>query len=217
MISTLSMIISGWPRSCSGFVKQSFSDKLKFGMNISHTKSLNTNLPYRLTSEVLVPPSFNLKLKCKYSSSKMQSQQGSSRIMATRADRPYLSIDKDIDTDPFLLWLGKELLRDSKSALLFLWEQPGQLKYIEWPSFQSTLKTATLTLLLVMLLIIFLSSVDSVLSYLLVLTLRRSSWKKLFVTLFLRQKRELQKREFDLILSFGKAVYRLFGADADFG
>jgi preprotein translocase subunit SecE len=95
--------------------------------------------------------------------------------MATRADRPYLSIDKDIDTDPFLLWLGKELLRDSKSALLFLWEQPGQLKYIEWPSFQSTLKTATLTLLLVMLLIIFLSSVDSVLSYLLVLTLRRSS------------------------------------------
>jgi len=37
------------------------------------------------------------------------------------------------------------------------------------------------------------------------------------VTLFLRQKRELQKREFDLILSFGKAVYRLFGADADFG
>lgn len=163
MISTLSMNISGWPRSCSGFVQQSSSDKVKVGMNYSHTKSLNTNLPYRLTSEY------------KYSSSKMQSQQGSSRIMVTRADGPYLSIDEDIDTDPFLLWLGKEFLRDFKSALLFLWEQPGQLKYIEWPSFQSTLKTATLTLLLVMLLIIFLSSVDSALSYLLVSTLRRSS------------------------------------------
>lgn len=163
MISSLSMIISGWPRRCSGFVQQSFGNKLKFGMNISHTKSLSTNLRYRLTSE------------CKYSSSKIQSQQGSSRIMATRADRPYLSVDNDNDTDPFLLWLGKELLRDCKSALLFLWEQPGQLKYIEWPSFQSTLKTATLTLLLVMLLIIFLSSVDSALSYFLVSTLRRSS------------------------------------------
>lgn len=127
MISTLSMNISGWPRSCSGFVQQSSSDKVKVGMNYSHTKSLNTNLPYRLTSEY------------KYSSSKMQSQQGSSRIMVTRADGPYLSIDEDIDTDPFLLWLGKEFLRDFKSALLFLWEQSGQLKYIEWPSFQSTL------------------------------------------------------------------------------
>lgn len=169
------MNISGWPRSCSGFVQQSSSDKLKVGMNYSHTKSLKTNHPYRLTSELWKPPSSHLKLKCKYSSSKMQSQQGSSRIMVTRADGPYLSIDEDINRDPFLLWLPKELLRDFKSALLFLWEQPGQLKYIEWPSFQSTLKTATLTLLLVMLLIIFLSSVDSALSYLLVSTLRRSS------------------------------------------
>ena len=101
--------------------------------------------------------------------------QGSSKIMVTRADGPYLSIDEDIDTNPFFLWLGKEFLRDFRSALLFLWEHPEQLKYIEWPSFQSTLKTTTLTLLLVMLLIIFLSSIDSALSYFLVSTLRRNS------------------------------------------
>ncbi|XWS67704.1 hypothetical protein CRYUN_Cryun04dG0028800 [Craigia yunnanensis] len=48
------------------------------------------------------------------------------------------------------------------SLFAFLVEQPSQLKYIEWPSFQSTLKTAILTLVLVAGLIVALSSVDSV-------------------------------------------------------
>ncbi|KAG5558562.1 hypothetical protein RHGRI_008490 [Rhododendron griersonianum] len=61
-----------------------------------------------------------------------------------------------------------------KSLFIFLLEQPSQLKYIEWPSFQSTLKTASLTLILMALLIVALASVDSALCYLLALFLRKS-------------------------------------------
>ncbi|KAA8515645.1 hypothetical protein F0562_018744 [Nyssa sinensis] len=60
------------------------------------------------------------------------------------------------------------------SLFVFLVERPSQLKYIEWPNFQSTLKTASLTLVLVALLIVALSSVHSALSYLLALLLRRT-------------------------------------------
>ncbi|KAK4846697.1 hypothetical protein QYF36_020971 [Acer negundo] len=48
----------------------------------------------------------------------------------------------------------------SSNDITFLVEQPSQLKYLEWPSFQSTLKTATLTLVLVALLIVALSSLS---------------------------------------------------------
>ncbi|XP_050262602.1 uncharacterized protein LOC126707056 isoform X2 [Quercus robur] len=61
-----------------------------------------------------------------------------------------------------------------KSLFVFLAEQPSQLKYIEWPGFQSTLKTATLTLALVAVLIVALSTVDSALCYMLALILRRT-------------------------------------------
>nr|GMD03676.1 transmembrane protein [Ipomoea batatas]GMD07924.1 transmembrane protein [Ipomoea batatas]GMD09495.1 transmembrane protein [Ipomoea batatas] len=54
-------------------------------------------------------------------------------------------------------------------------EQPSQLKYIEWPSIQSTLKTASLALVLVVLFIIALSSVDSALCFLLALLSRRAA------------------------------------------
>ncbi|KAL9266093.1 hypothetical protein AKJ16_DCAP14574 [Drosera capensis] len=68
----------------------------------------------------------------------------------------------------------KHFIRTLKAVLIFLSEQPSQLKYIEWPSFQSTLKTAALTLVLVSVLVVALSSVDAVLAYLLALYLRRS-------------------------------------------
>ncbi|KAI8024904.1 hypothetical protein LOK49_LG02G03961 [Camellia lanceoleosa] len=44
-------------------------------------------------------------------------------------------------------------------------KRPSQLKYIELPSFHNTQKTASLTLLLVALLIVALASVDSSLCY----------------------------------------------------
>ncbi|KAK6140387.1 hypothetical protein DH2020_025871 [Rehmannia glutinosa] len=86
-----------------------------------------------------------------------------------------LNYEDDSHTEPFWLNQIRGVIRTARSLFFFLIEQPSQLKYIEWPSFQSTLKTATLTLVLVAFLIVALSSVDSALSYLLALLLRRKA------------------------------------------
>ncbi|CAH9082014.1 unnamed protein product [Cuscuta europaea] len=65
--------------------------------------------------------------------------------------------------------------RAMKTVLSFLAEQPSQLKYIEWPSIQTTLKTASLALALVGLFIIALASVDSALCYVLAFLSRRAT------------------------------------------
>ncbi|KAK4353971.1 hypothetical protein RND71_026165 [Anisodus tanguticus] len=93
---------------------------------------------------------------------------------ASFAERNYQSSVND-DGDPFLMNSMKQTIWAAKSILRFLVEQPSQLKYIEWPGFQSTLKTATLALILVGLFIIALSTVDSALSYMLALFLRRTA------------------------------------------
>eukprot|EP00268_Persea_americana_P018681 TRINITY_DN1941_c0_g1_i5.p1 TRINITY_DN1941_c0_g1~~TRINITY_DN1941_c0_g1_i5.p1 ORF type:complete len:158 (-),score=19.63 TRINITY_DN1941_c0_g1_i5:565-1038(-) len=82
---------------------------------------------------------------------------------------------KEFHPEPFWLSLSKEAFGVLRSLIVFLIEQPSQLRYIEWPSFQSTLKTATLTLVLVALLIVAISTVDSALCYLLTLLLRRTA------------------------------------------
>ncbi|CAA0808970.1 Unknown protein [Striga hermonthica] len=84
-----------------------------------------------------------------------------------------LDYNNNAHTEPSWLNFIGDVIRTLRSLFLFLAEQPSQLKYIEWPSFGSTLKTATLTLVLVAVLIVALSSVDSALSYLLALLLRR--------------------------------------------
>lgn len=94
---------------------------------------------------------------------------------ASGRDNQQLSFNDGWPPEPFFLSLIKETVWGLRSLLIFLAEQPSQLKYIEWPSFQSTLKTATLALVLVALLIVALSSVDSALSYILTLLLRRTS------------------------------------------
>lgn len=78
-------------------------------------------------------------------------------------------------TEPFWLNLLREAIWNTRNLLIFLSEQPGQLKYIEWPSFHDTLKTAILTLVIVAVLIVALSSVDSALSFLLALFLGRKA------------------------------------------
>ncbi|KAK9070862.1 hypothetical protein SSX86_009430 [Deinandra increscens subsp. villosa] len=75
--------------------------------------------------------------------------------------------------EPFWLAPTRGFIRGLTSVFSFLAEQPSQLKYIEWPGFQNTLKTAALTLVLVAMLIVVLSSVDSGLWYLLTLILRK--------------------------------------------
>ncbi|PKI78667.1 uncharacterized protein LOC116205036 isoform X1 [Punica granatum] len=96
--------------------------------------------------------------------------------VAARRGNQELSFDPDLSPEePFWLALIKELIWSLKSMLSFLREQPSQLKYIEWPSFQSTLRTAMLTLVLVALLIVALTSVDMVLSYVSSWLLRKNS------------------------------------------
>ncbi|KAK1257458.1 hypothetical protein QJS04_geneDACA023083 [Acorus gramineus] len=81
----------------------------------------------------------------------------------------------EFDEKPFWQGLIKDAIWGLKWLAEFLVEQPSQLKCIEWPSFQSTLKTASLTVVLVALLIVALSSIDSALVYLLAFFLRRSA------------------------------------------
>ncbi|KAF5786251.1 putative protein translocase complex, SecE/Sec61-gamma subunit [Helianthus annuus] len=76
-------------------------------------------------------------------------------------------------TEPFWLAPTKGFIRGVRSVFSFLAGQPSQLKYIEWPGFQNTVKTAVLTLVLVAMLIVVLSSVDSGLWYLLTSILRK--------------------------------------------
>lgn len=93
---------------------------------------------------------------------------------ASRNDHYNISYD-DSPEEPFLLALIKESFWGLKSLVAFLIEQPSQLKYIEWPSFSNTLRTATLTLVIVAFLLVALASVDSALSFLLNLVLRKST------------------------------------------
>lgn len=84
-----------------------------------------------------------------------------------------MKFDDEYDQDPLWLELCKETIRSLKSLFAFLVEQPGQLKHLEWPTFQDTLRTATLALVLVAMLIVALSSIDSALSYVLAILMRR--------------------------------------------
>ncbi|KAK1416650.1 hypothetical protein QVD17_25765 [Tagetes erecta] len=84
-----------------------------------------------------------------------------------------LSLHNNDGKEPFWLTPIKGFIRGLMSVFSFLTDQPSQLKYIEWPGFQNTLKTAVLTLVLVAMLIVVLSSVDSGLWYLLTSILRK--------------------------------------------
>nr|XP_010905623.1 uncharacterized protein LOC105032763 isoform X2 [Elaeis guineensis] len=88
--------------------------------------------------------------------------------------RAFLS-ENEFDHEPFWLSMIKDVGWSLKSLAIFLAEQPSQLRYIEWPTFQSTLKTSCLTLVLVAFLIVALSTVDSALCYILALLLRKAT------------------------------------------
>ncbi|WVZ65145.1 hypothetical protein U9M48_014557 [Paspalum notatum var. saurae] len=79
------------------------------------------------------------------------------------------------DDEPLWLAVVRDLTVVLKALLAFLAEQPGQLKHLEWPGFQNTLKTATLTLILVAVFIVALSTVDAALCFMLAWLLRKST------------------------------------------
>ncbi|KAL2544092.1 uncharacterized protein Fot_13325 [Forsythia ovata] len=105
----------------------------------------------------------------------LQQHSSTKCFVSARGNYHNSSFNGDSDIEPFWLNAMKEAIWAVRTLLAFLVEQPSQLKYIEWPNIHSTLKTATLTLVLVALLIVALSSVDSALSYLLALLLRRKA------------------------------------------
>uniref|UniRef100_K4A2Z3 Uncharacterized protein n=1 Tax=Setaria italica TaxID=4555 RepID=K4A2Z3_SETIT len=79
------------------------------------------------------------------------------------------------DDEPLWLAVLRDLAVGLKVLVAFLAEQPRQLKHLEWPGLQNTLKTATLTLVLVAVFIVALSTVDAALCYVLAWLLRKSA------------------------------------------
>ncbi|KAG0594225.1 hypothetical protein M758_UG059300 [Ceratodon purpureus] len=77
-----------------------------------------------------------------------------------------------LNEDPIWLWVFKSWYSGINGALQFLWSQPSTVKYIEWPSIKSTVKMALLTLVVVMFLMVFLYSVDSLFRYILKSSMR---------------------------------------------
>ncbi|PRQ25019.1 hypothetical protein RchiOBHm_Chr6g0278921 [Rosa chinensis] len=147
--------------TCSGLINHPGHAKLPFGPN--GTKITNHN-----AVSVTCRRTRRAGIRCL-----AVRRVGTTYAASVGKDHHQLSVDDGVPQEPFLLSLFKETVWSLRSLFIFLLEQPSQLKYIEWPGFRSTLKTATLTLVLVALLIVALSSTDSALSYMLALILRR--------------------------------------------
>ncbi|XVF67973.1 hypothetical protein PTKIN_Ptkin10aG0165000 [Pterospermum kingtungense] len=155
------VIASRLPANCSGLVHPGYN-KPSFQLQRYQRTRFNCYKPNQSVFEKISSASFVGK------------PSTSRRVKCMRSNRDQLIFDDELPEEPFLLSLIRETLRGLRSLFGFLVEQPSQLKYIEWPSFQSTLKTAILTLVLVAGLIVALSSVDSALCYILALLLRKT-------------------------------------------
>ncbi|KFK30452.1 hypothetical protein AALP_AA7G262800 [Arabis alpina] len=99
---------------------------------------------------------------------------GGSGKVSVRLASKSPSFHNDTPEAPLWLSLLRDIIWSTRSLFSFMAEQPSQLKFIEWPSFTTTLKTATLSLFLVAVFIVALSSVDSALCYILNLILRKA-------------------------------------------
>ncbi|PSS21768.1 Deoxyribonuclease-1 like [Actinidia chinensis var. chinensis] len=149
--------VLGWMAACAGLVQP------KLPLRIQR---YNRSLSNDCNSIQLIPRE---KIHCSLFA-------GFPTRYATSAGRKLheLSYGDEFRDEPLWFTTIKKPFWSLKSLFAFLLEQPSQLKYIEWPSFQSTLKTASLTLLLVALFMVALASVDSALTYMLALLLRKT-------------------------------------------
>ncbi|GMI66797.1 hypothetical protein HRI_000349000 [Hibiscus trionum] len=149
------MIASRLPANSSGLLHH----KLSFHLNKYQRSRFACYKPNQLASEKISRGS-SLRKPCT-----------SRHVVSVGRQSSY---DDELPEEPFWLSLIRETIWGIRSLSVFLVEQPSQLKYIEWPSFVSTLKTAILILVLVAGLIVALASVDSILCYILALFLRRT-------------------------------------------
>ncbi|XVE48816.1 hypothetical protein DITRI_Ditri01bG0032700 [Diplodiscus trichospermus] len=156
------MIASRLQANCSGSVLHPSYHKLSFQLQRYRRARFNYYKPNQSVIAKISSMSFLRKL-CT-----------SRHVMSIGSNRHQLRLDDEFPEEPFWLSLVRETIWGLRSLFAFLVEQPSQLKYIEWPSFQSTLKTAILTLVLVAGLIVALSSVDAALCYSLAFFLSRT-------------------------------------------
>ncbi|KAH7574826.1 hypothetical protein ACOSP7_005896 [Xanthoceras sorbifolium] len=161
--------LSGLLANCPGLVLPPYQHKKSpFQIQICNKITFNDHTAVRFPCQTVVVPRAGIRYF---------PARSWERVCVNSVGRDYqqLSVDDDsIREEPFWLSLVKEAIWGLKFIFTFLVEQPSQLKYLEWPSFQSTLKTATLTLVLVAMLIVALSSIDSILCFLLAFLLRRT-------------------------------------------
>lgn len=163
------VFVSGLSANCSGLVH--CPPKLPFKDGRHKSPRYNDYNAFQLPSTLI----HGARIQCSHPK---QQHFGVRYVVSVgrRNHHHQLSFDDDdnLSEEPFWLSWIKDAFWGLKSLFVFLAEQPSQLKYIEWPGFQSTLKTATLTLALVAVLIVALSTVDSALCYMLALILRRT-------------------------------------------
>ncbi|KAK8951835.1 hypothetical protein KSP39_PZI004698 [Platanthera zijinensis] len=78
----------------------------------------------------------------------------------------WFSPEDEFDQKPFWMTIVDDITRTLRSLALFLVEQPSQLKYIEWPSIENTVKRLTIPLCIMSFLIVFLYSIPLTLWFL---------------------------------------------------
>ncbi|KAI5076415.1 hypothetical protein GOP47_0008480 [Adiantum capillus-veneris] len=91
----------------------------------------------------------------------------------TPSRREQLRAKEDAYSDNIVVELLKAIFRDLQNGIMFLFEQPKELQYLEFPSLQSAAKMALFTIVVVMVLIVFLATVDSAFSYIMASMFRR--------------------------------------------
>ncbi|KAF4390230.1 hypothetical protein F8388_019885 [Cannabis sativa] len=113
------VVLSHSTTFCSGFIHHSIKPTLLFQGNISCYNGI--------------------KVAQRGSDYVQKSKLGSTCVVHMARGEPYQSSFEDnLLHEPFLLTIVKEAVWWMRSLFIFLSEQPGQLKYIEWPSFPST-------------------------------------------------------------------------------
>ncbi|XVE93906.1 hypothetical protein REPUB_Repub01dG0234700 [Reevesia pubescens] len=159
------VIASSLPANCSAFVGLVHPGYHKLSFQLQRYQRSRFNYYYKPNQSVFEKISIGSSFRKPYMSR---------HVMSVGSNGHQLRFNDELPEEPFWLSLIRETIWGLRSLFAFLVEQPSQLKYIEWPSFQSTLKTAILTLVLVAGLIVALSSVDSLLCYILALLLRKT-------------------------------------------
>ncbi|KAG8655806.1 uncharacterized protein LOC110613177 isoform X2 [Manihot esculenta] len=121
----MKVVVSGCPRSFSGLVNH---PKQPFGFRRCNGIKFNDDNVIKLSQRI--SGGSTQYFPAKPSSNKY--------VLSAGRNQYQWSYQDDMPPEPFVLTLVKEVVWGVKWLFSFLIEQPSQLKYLEWPSFQST-------------------------------------------------------------------------------